>query len=492
LGIIKTDGQDTAVPGSSLTYTIVASNDGPDPVIGAVVADAPPAALMNPTWTCTASAGSSCAASGSGNIDDNVTLLARGSATYLLTGTVDSGATGTLANTATVTPPPGVSDPDPTDNSATDVDVLAAAADLGLVLVDGPDPVLHGAALSYVPIMTNAGPSDATAVTLTDVLPPDVTFVSSIPGPPTCTLTGGTFTCGLGALAAGASTAVTIHVTANASAGSTIVNTATVSANEVDPDPANNSATATTTVAAAEGELTHGTDALLDLAALPGPAVDQDFFRISQKPRSSYEIAVDATSGDIGSITPPLPFPVQLERVAADGQTVLQTSVQIGLGYSRSLRWTTQDTQVDDQFIRVRSGMGSCATNCGPDDVYRIRMYETSYSIPRFNNTTQVTLLFLQNPTDYDLECTIYFYSEFGGVLGVTSAQLSPKEAFALDTRDVVDLVSGSIVITQDGRYGDLIGKAVSIEPGTGFSFDIPLEPRPPLGPLSSTNAPRP
>jgi hypothetical protein len=174
--------------------------------------------------------------------------------------------------------------------------------------------------------------------------------------------------------------------------------------------------------------------------------------------------------------------------MAADAQTVLQTSVQVGLGYARSLRWTTQDTQVDDQFIRVRSGMGSCATNCGPDDVYRIRVYDTSYSLPRFNNTTQVTFLFLQNPTAYDLECTIFFHSEFGGVLAVTSELLSPKEALALDTRDVADLISGSITITHDGRYGDLIGKAVAIEPGTGFSFDIPLQPRPSYGSVSSSN----
>ena len=370
-----------------------------------------------------------------------------------------------------------------------DADTLGPAADLGISLIDAPDPILHGTTLTYVAILTNAGPSGATGVTLTDVLPPDVAFVSSIPGSPTCALAGATLTCNMGALAAGATTSVTIKVTVTAPAGSTIVNTATVAANEVDPNPANNSATTTTTVAPAEGELSHGTDALLDLAALPGPIADRDMFRISQKPRSSYEVVVDSTSGDIGSVTPPVPFPVELERVAADGQTVLQTSVQIGLGYSRSLRWTTQDTQVDDQFIRVRSGMGSCANNCGPDDVYRIRMYETTLTVPRFNNTTQATFLFLQNPTDYELECNVLFYSEFGGILAGGSVLLSPKEAAAIDTRDMADLISGSIIITHDGRYGDLIGKAVAIEAGTGFSFGSPLEPRPSWGSRSSSNS---
>jgi hypothetical protein len=38
---------------------------------------------------------------------------------------------------------------------------------------------------------------------------------------------------------------------------------------------------------------------------------------------------------------------------------------------------------------------------------------------------------------------------------------------------------SGSIRVTHDGRYGELMGKAVAIEPGTAFTFDTPLIPRP-------------
>jgi uncharacterized repeat protein (TIGR01451 family) len=356
---------------------------------------------------------------------------------------------------------------------------IGPVADLGISLVDVPDPVLHGAALSYVAIMTNAGPSDATGVTLTDVLPPDVTFVYSVPGPPTCTLAGASFACDMGPLAAGGTTTATIHVTVNAPAGSTIVNTATVSGNEADPNPANNSATATTTVAAAEAELSHGTNMLLDLAALPGPVADQDVFRISQRPRSSYEVVVDSTSGDIGSVTAPGANPLRLERMAPDAQNVLQTSVPIALGSARSLRWTTGDTQIDDQFIRVRSGMGSCTTNCGTDDVYRIRVYETTYALPRFDNTPgHATFLVLQNSTDYEIDYHITFYSQFGGDFGGYGTSLGPRKTAVIDTRDMEDLVSGSITIVHDGRYGDLIGKAMALDLEEGFSFDTALEPR--------------
>ena len=120
-----------------------------------------------------------------------------------------------------------------------------------------------------------------------------------------------------------------------------VVNTATVSGSETDPNPANNSASATTTVRSGKGELTQGTDAVHDLAAQPGPLADLDVFLISQKPYSSYEVMVDATSGDIGAGAGPL-----LRRIGPDGITVLQSSVAIGTGPSRSLRWRSEERRV--------------------------------------------------------------------------------------------------------------------------------------------------
>ena len=35
------------------------------------------------------------------------------------------------------------------------------------------------------------------------------------------------------------------------------------------------------------------------------------------------------------------------------------------------------------------------------------------------------------------------------------------------------------MTLSHDGRYGELVGKAVALEPATGFSFDSPLETRP-------------
>ena len=72
-----------AVPGLATTYTIVVTNLGPSPVTAASVTDVFPLALVAPSWTCTADAGSSCAAaSGTGNLATTVTLEAGDRATF--------------------------------------------------------------------------------------------------------------------------------------------------------------------------------------------------------------------------------------------------------------------------------------------------------------------------------------------------------------------------------------------------------------------------
>jgi hypothetical protein len=217
-------------------------------------------------------------------------------------------------------------------------------------------------------------------------------------------------------------------------------------------------------------ELFHGYVEQDNLAAVGGVA-NTDLYSISQKPLSSYEVLVDASSGDIGPT-------LELDRVAPDGSTVLQSAVATGPGFSRSLRWVNSTAgEVNTESIRVRSG--GCTTDCGPDDVYQIHAFETTYSIPRFNNAgTQITVLLLQNPTDYPINGTIYFWSTPGAPVGNVPFSLAPKALTVLNTATVAPGVGGTVTVTHDGRYGDLSGKTVALEPATGFSFDSPMLPR--------------
>ena len=128
LSITKSDGGLEGRFGYPLVYTITATSGGPASVGGATVTDTLPAGLSGVTWTCSASAGSSCPASGAGNLAASVSLLSGGTATFTTTGTVVAGTPSPLLNTATITAPAGVTDPSPGNNSATESTVLGAIA----------------------------------------------------------------------------------------------------------------------------------------------------------------------------------------------------------------------------------------------------------------------------------------------------------------------------------------------------------------------------
>lgn len=221
-------------------------------------------------------------------------------------------------------------------------------------------------------------------------------------------------------------------------------------------------------------ELSHGSRHVYTLAPPPpASAPDVDFFRLAQKPHSSYEVVMDATSGDIG--------PPSLDRLGADNVTVVQTGAATGPGGTRVLRWENRlAVPVTSHHLRVRSG--GCGTDCGADDEYRIRAYETTAAIPRFNNSgTQVTVLIVHNPTAQTVSGTAWFWSLTGSPLGHRAFTLTPKATLVLNTGTVAGLVgkSGTITVAHDAGYGGLTGKAVALEPATGFSFDSPMVPRP-------------
>ena len=119
-----------------------------------------------------------------------------------------------------------------------------AAADLALTKTADVATATVGDGITYTLTVKNNGPDAADNVAVTDTIPSNTTFTSSSPSQGSCS--GGQ--CSLGALASGASATVTVTVTA--SAAGTATNSASVSADTADPDGANNSASASTQVAA--------------------------------------------------------------------------------------------------------------------------------------------------------------------------------------------------------------------------------------------------
>jgi uncharacterized repeat protein (TIGR01451 family) len=147
-------------------------------------------------------------------------------------------------------------------------DDSSVVADL-TVTKTGAATATGGTNVVYTIAVSNAGPSSATGVTVTDVLPAGTTFVSSTPTQGTCSGTT-TVTCSLGALAnaANASIALTLKMP---NSTTSITNTATVTSAQSDPNPAGNTASATTNITAAAAPAavpTMSWEALLALIAL--------------------------------------------------------------------------------------------------------------------------------------------------------------------------------------------------------------------------------
>lgn len=124
LSITKTDGSAVYTPGNNVIYQIVVSNGGPFGVQNAQVSDALPTGVSSATWTCgSATNGATCGvASGGGAISTTANLPANSSVTYTLTLFVPSTFSGSLVNTATVTAPPGTTDSNTGNNTASDTD----------------------------------------------------------------------------------------------------------------------------------------------------------------------------------------------------------------------------------------------------------------------------------------------------------------------------------------------------------------------------------
>ena len=130
--------------------------------------------------------------------------------------------------------------------------VIAGKADLSTSKTDSPDPVAHGANLTYTLNVTNGGPDPASDVQVVDTLPAGVSFVSATNNANwSCANASGTVTCaptGNANLATGAAAPITITVTAPGGTGTTTISNSASVSSPNDTTTGNNSASATTTV----------------------------------------------------------------------------------------------------------------------------------------------------------------------------------------------------------------------------------------------------
>jgi uncharacterized repeat protein (TIGR01451 family) len=251
LAVAMTDGKTSAVPGTSTTYTITVTNNGPSTVSSLTLTDSIPAALLNATFG-TPSVGSYDSGSG---LWSGLSLASGQSVSITLTGTIDPNAPGSLSNTITVSAPAGTTDPNPGNNSFTDTDTLTPQADLAVTVTDGATTAVAGTSNIYFITVTNNGPSTAVGAAVTDLFPAALTNViwtaTASPGSIASAPSGTGNIVTVVTLLSGGTVTFTAVGQINPSAIGSLTNTVTVSspAGSFDSNPANNAATDTDTLA---------------------------------------------------------------------------------------------------------------------------------------------------------------------------------------------------------------------------------------------------
>jgi uncharacterized repeat protein (TIGR01451 family) len=278
--LIKTVDSTTVAAGNVLTYTMQVINDGPATANNVTLTDALLTLINN-----------GVGATGQGYVGHTVTVQGVASAVNC-----SSATNGSFGRTLTCSIPvlpmctvnvdcptiqvairPGgnggsrtnsasaissnTADPATTNNTTQVSNTVDPRADVQVTVAGTPDPTPAGQPLTYVVTARNNGPSQAFNVTVTDVLPLDVYFVSATPSTGTCsvkpttnsitTVGNRTVTCALGTLALNVQQTVTITVRPRTLLrGLTIHDTASVSTTSIESEPgsANNMATLTTMV----------------------------------------------------------------------------------------------------------------------------------------------------------------------------------------------------------------------------------------------------
>jgi uncharacterized repeat protein (TIGR01451 family) len=216
-------GPATAGPGDTYSYTLTATNNGPDPAQDVVVTDP-----TDPTLVTVTSVPAGCTAASGTVTCDAGTLAVGASATFTVTVQVNPGVRNVVipncAQDYTST-----EDPVLTNNQAcvdTSVDLINPSQSRIRVVKDGPAVVYPDGTIKYSVSVTNLGPDPAPAVVITDPVDTSLLTVTSLPAG--CTLRGAAIACLVGDLAVGETRTLTFTATvaAGAAPGTEITNCA--------------------------------------------------------------------------------------------------------------------------------------------------------------------------------------------------------------------------------------------------------------------------
>jgi uncharacterized repeat protein (TIGR01451 family)/fimbrial isopeptide formation D2 family protein len=340
LTVDKTPDGATVDAGDPAGYSITIANDGDVPAREVVVTD-----VLGPGQTYTA--GSATATPTTGFSETSVTPGPGAGETTIEWEIAQIPAGGSVTITLPVATDPSLAADTDLVNDAAVVsrEIITAVtddgsykttvdSDVGIVKVAQTDPVDAGEEMDFTFTVTNNGPSDAKGVTVTDVLPANLTFVSA---EAPCSGTA-TVTCAIGDLAEGDSVTLTLRVLIDPNETVEVSNTASVTSTTPDSNPTNNESTATKPVGVLANVVVEKDGPAASV--LQGTSFDY-VIRVSNTGASS---AVDVTLND------PLPAGVAFENVTTDVGSCLEASGTIDCAFG-----TMQPGDDAQVTVRVRA-----------------------------------------------------------------------------------------------------------------------------------------
>ncbi|NJP05943.1 MAG: DUF11 domain-containing protein [Chloroflexaceae bacterium] len=196
--------------GNTITYTIIATNNGPQSTGGVVFTDTLPVSVTTPI-TIETSSNVSCSrtdeevvCSQSTDFDADDTEI------VTITVSTDTDLTGTLTNTVEISA--DEDDPDSSNNSDEVAIEAVIEPELSLSKVTDPITATQNEVLTYTITITNEGPSVARSVIVTDTLPDDVDLQEFSPTSD-CSESSSAITCDFGTLDPDDVETVTVIVT---------------------------------------------------------------------------------------------------------------------------------------------------------------------------------------------------------------------------------------------------------------------------------------
>jgi uncharacterized repeat protein (TIGR01451 family) len=236
LSVTMADAPDPVDAGDLLTYTLSYANTGNADATGVVLTDV---VSTNTTFVSATSGGT---LSGSTVTWSLGSLAAGDSGSVQVTVLVDSPLpNGTIITNGSYSI--DSSEAAPVSGAAVTTTVTSSPA-LSVDKADGLDPVEAGDLLTYTLSYANAGNADATGVVVTDILPPNTSFISATAGG---TFSGSTATWPLGNLAAGDSGSVQMTVSVDSPLpDGTIITNDSYSIDSNETAPASGAAVTTT------------------------------------------------------------------------------------------------------------------------------------------------------------------------------------------------------------------------------------------------------